>query len=630
MGSAAAAGNVYDKIERELGRQVKAAFAASSGLVEDPLLLEWVRRIGGEIAAAAPRQPFVYDFSIADLDEMNAFALPGGFVFVTRGLLDAVRSDDELAGVIAHEVGHVHGRDGMRQIEHQLLMLGLLSTFKNEKWDTFVTVLQLLDLLGSLKYSRQLESRADRFGAEYSYRAGYDPAGLSGFFNQLLALEKRSPSKLETILATHPPTAERLAALQASEWLDPRNRDLLLEQGDRLREGYRLEPARAKYTLVLEQGLDGSDAAARLAEVYALAGRDEEAREAAARALARDPENTRAKDVLAQVEARPTAPEPSLDERIEALLVRQAWRRWVRQSRAEREAVRAESLALAARLRETQRCHTHNDWLNDATLAHPKTRDLRWWLAIGEARALMLEIDSTLSRASKAARGVEGALTGLEQFADPSRAVGLTEDLVQRLQDEMGTGLAELCTCLRAAERARRGADRAARLLTPVLIDLADPYNASPDQLSLNRLAVLETAIYAAHRYVSESRAAGRAAVSLAAGVQDRQWLVQLSLEEGAAPPARRELYERIAARRLGMSEASLRFLRRQGYMYGEAVVLLALHRSTDRPLYDLEALRQPDEDWIDLAARLDVDLDALRITLQMLARHLEETRLAI
>jgi hypothetical protein len=287
-------------------------------------------------------------------------------------------------------------------------------------------------------------------------------------------------------------------------------------------------------------------------------------------------------------------------------------------------------LALAARLRETQRCHTHNDWLNDATLANPKTRDLRWWLAIGEARALMLEIDSTLSRASKAARGVESALTGLEQFADPSQAVGLTEDLVQRLQDEMGTGLAELRTCLRAAERARTGADRAARLLTPVLIDLADPYNASPDQLSLNRLAVLETAIYAAHRYVAESRAAGRAAVSQAAGVQDRQWLVQLSLEEGATPPVRQELYEHIAAQRMGMSEASLRFLRRQGYMYGEAVVLLALHRSTDRPLYDLEALRQPDEDWIDLAARLDVDLDALRITLQMLARHLEETKLTL
>lgn len=622
------AGNIYHKIERELGRQVKAVLAASSGLVEDPLLLDWVRRIGGQIAAVAPRQPFVYDFSIVDLDEMNAFALPGGFIFVTRGLLDAVKSDDELAGVLAHEIAHVCGRDGMRQIEKQVLMLGLLSTLKNENWNRFVTAMQWIHLLGSLQYSRQLESRADCRGAEYSHAAGYDPAGLGCFLRQLLSYEKRSWSDLETLLSTHPPTSERLAALQASEWLDPRHPERLLEQGDRLREAYRLEPARAKYAMVLAQRPDSAAAQGRLAEVYALAGWEQEARAAAAQALAQDPANPQARQTLVWVEQHTAATAPSLTEQLETLVAAWSWRRWGRQNQAERKALQAEQSALAVRLRDTRRCHQHNDWLNDATLARPKARDLRWWMAIGQAQALMVEIESVLSNAHKAVQGVASALTTLDRWLHLSLGKGWTAERTQQIQAEMDKGLAELHLCLRQAERARLGADRAGRLLTPLLIDLTDPYNASPDRLPSSRLAVLEAAIYAAHRYVAASRGAAQAAVCQAAKVQGRQWLAQLSWQEETASPARQALFVPIAARRLGVAADSLQYLRQQGYAYGEAVVLLALHRVTGQAVWDLKRQGELDSSWMDLAERLNVDLDALRITLQMLARHLEETQL--
>jgi len=624
----AVGGSFSSKIERELGRQVKAVLAASSGLVEDPLLLAWVRGIGGNIAAVAPRQPFVYDFSIADWDEMNAFALPGGFIFVTRGLLEAVQSDDELAGVLAHEIAHVCGRDGMRQIEKQVLMVGLLSAFKNERWNRFVTVMQCLHLLGSLKYSRQLESRADRRGAEYSHRAGYDPAGLGDFLRQLLSREKRSWSDLETLLSTHPPTPERLAALQTSEWLDPHCPDRLLEQGDRLREAYRLEPARAKYVLALAQRPDSAEIQGRLAEVYALAGWDREARAAAARTLAQDPENPWARQALARLERVPAPAEPSPAEPLEARLARWSWRRWGRQNQPQRQALWAGQQALAARLRDTQRCHQHNDWLNDATLARPQMRDLRWWMAIGEARALMLEIESLLSAAHKAARGIASALATLDRWIDSPPEQGWTDGRTSRMQAEMDRGLAELRLGLHQAEQARLGADRAARLLTPILVDLTDPYSASSDHLSSSRWGIWEAALYAAHRYVSRSRGAAQAALSLAAKVQCRQGLLQLSWQEEAAAPARRELFAPIAARRLGVPVDSIPYLQHQGYAYGEAVVLLALHRITGQAVLDLKRQGEPDGNWMDLAERRGVDLDALRITLQMLARHLEETQL--
>ncbi len=170
---------------------------------------ERVRRIGAKLLPHIDRRDVPYSFKVIDAPEINAFSLPGGPVYVYRGLLDAVGDDDDaLACILGHEVGHVNARHAARQISSSYLTNALI-TFGIPNAN-----IQNLAGLGSqilsLKYSRDDEYEADRRGLSYAHFAGYDPGGMSRFFSKLERLEKRQGGRDPEWLQTHPLSSARI------------------------------------------------------------------------------------------------------------------------------------------------------------------------------------------------------------------------------------------------------------------------------------------------------------------------------------------------------------------------------------------------------------------------------------
>jgi len=185
--------------DQRAGEEAYEEVIGQLGLVEDPELTAYVQRIGDRLVRHAPRRGFDYRFQIVDQSAPNAFALPGGFIFVSRGLLVLANSEDELANVLAHEIVHVAARHAAAR---QDVIEGLPGPFA-------------FFALGHIfQYTRDQEREADRLGQGLSALAGYDPGAMARFLRDLEFLErmKLGASRLPGFFDTHPVTAERTAA----------------------------------------------------------------------------------------------------------------------------------------------------------------------------------------------------------------------------------------------------------------------------------------------------------------------------------------------------------------------------------------------------------------------------------
>lgn len=197
-------------IEKGLGKIVAAEIESTYGVVEDPLLSGWVNRVGQRLASVSGRTDLKYSFKVLDSDEVNATAAPGGYIFVNRGTLRFIQSEDELAAVMGHEVGHVAGKHAMKQLNAQLLGTLALLGFQAIHAETLKTVGGLAGGLAMLKFSRDEENDADRRGLKNAIANGYDGTAMLTFFERLEKTERERPSSLEVYFLTHPPTAERI------------------------------------------------------------------------------------------------------------------------------------------------------------------------------------------------------------------------------------------------------------------------------------------------------------------------------------------------------------------------------------------------------------------------------------
>ena len=210
-----------DRIDTEFEKLIGPVFARNftdaNGLDEDPLLTNWVRRLGADVASEAPRQDIRYTFGIIGSDTTNAFALPGGYVFASRGLLDEVDSDDELAAVLAHEAGHVAKRHATQQVGSQILFQAVLLSLSDRQYRRFGEALNVFNVLRTLGKSREMEAQADEVGLDYAYAAGYDPAGMVAFFE---GLGRSRASAVEQYFATHPGAERRIESARANPLLD--------------------------------------------------------------------------------------------------------------------------------------------------------------------------------------------------------------------------------------------------------------------------------------------------------------------------------------------------------------------------------------------------------------------------
>lgn len=198
--------------EVALGRQLAIEIEQQAKLIEDPMVTEYVNRVGQNVVLHSDAKiPFT--IKVIDSDEVNAFALPGGFFFVNKGLILAADSESELAGVMAHEIAHVAARHAMEnQGKMQAIQYGLLGTIIFGGGIASAIAQNaggFAQLLSFLQFSRGAETEADILGVQYLYAAGYDPTGMSTMFEKLNSRNKKKPGTLSKIFATHPQNVER-------------------------------------------------------------------------------------------------------------------------------------------------------------------------------------------------------------------------------------------------------------------------------------------------------------------------------------------------------------------------------------------------------------------------------------
>jgi beta-barrel assembly-enhancing protease len=209
--------NFYS-LEREiaLGKQLAQEVERQAKIVDDPIIAEYVSRVGQNIVRNSDAKvPFT--IKVLDSEEVNAFALPGGFFFVNTGLILKAESESELAGVMAHEIAHVAARHGTKQATRgQLANIASIPLIFMGGW-TGYAIYQGAGLaipMGFLAFTRSMEREADFLGLQYLYKSGYDPTAFVDFFEKIQTLEKRKPGSIAKVFSTHPMTDDRIKKAQ--------------------------------------------------------------------------------------------------------------------------------------------------------------------------------------------------------------------------------------------------------------------------------------------------------------------------------------------------------------------------------------------------------------------------------
>ena len=209
--------------EIAMGRQLSAEVERQVKLIDDPVINEYVNRVGQNIVRNSDAKvPFT--IKVVESDEINAFALPGGFFYVNSGLILAADDEAELAGVMAHEIAHVAARHGTEQYSKgelinfasiPLIFMGGVGGFAIRQAAGFLIPVSFL------QFSRSDEAEADYLGLQYMYKTGYDPTATVSFFEKLQAKESAKPGSVSKMFSTHPPTGDRIEA-------DKKNIELIL------------------------------------------------------------------------------------------------------------------------------------------------------------------------------------------------------------------------------------------------------------------------------------------------------------------------------------------------------------------------------------------------------------------
>jgi len=201
--------------EVQLGRSIARSVEEKYKLVSDPLISHRVEEIGKRIVSVCDRKEIDYTFKVIDDEEINAVSLPGGYVYVFKGLIDKVSNDDELAAVLAHEVGHIVARHSIKKLQAMMgySIFRILTAQIPNSTDIGATVdIAFTELM--LGYSREDELLADELGARYTKAAGYNPRAMISFLEKLQEINRRKPLQERSYFKTHPYVPDRIRVVK--------------------------------------------------------------------------------------------------------------------------------------------------------------------------------------------------------------------------------------------------------------------------------------------------------------------------------------------------------------------------------------------------------------------------------
>jgi len=246
-------GGSKDK-EMAIGRQMALEVEQQAKMIDDPMITEYINRVGQNIVLHSDAKiPFT--IKVIDSDEVNAFALPGGFFFVNKGLILAADNEAEIAGVMAHEIAHVAARHAMENSgKGQFLNYGLLAGMILTG-GVAGTILQntagLGQALAFFSFSRGAEGEADMLGVQYLYAAGYDPTAMSTMFEKLASKNKKKPGTLSKLFSSHPQSIDRRDASIALVARFPEKEEYIVSTSEFQRvKSYLLKVSNAKAGVV--------------------------------------------------------------------------------------------------------------------------------------------------------------------------------------------------------------------------------------------------------------------------------------------------------------------------------------------------------------------------------------------
>ncbi|HPI02410.1 MAG TPA: M48 family metallopeptidase [Candidatus Goldiibacteriota bacterium] len=211
---------IPESMESQMGLATKAQVDVQYKALANTTVQSYVSALGGKLAAKSERSTLKYTFTVVDSPEINAFAVPGGFVYVTSGIIKNLNDEAQLAAVIGHEIGHIAKKHSVKQMQRQLVAQYGLAYVENmmSKGEEGTTKSQIASMVSAIglnflfaKNSRENEFEADEQGAFLSSAAGYDPKAMIDVQELLLKLRTSKPGMLEQMLSTHPISEERIA-----------------------------------------------------------------------------------------------------------------------------------------------------------------------------------------------------------------------------------------------------------------------------------------------------------------------------------------------------------------------------------------------------------------------------------
>jgi beta-barrel assembly-enhancing protease len=250
--------------EVKMGRMLAAEVDKEAKFIDDPMITEYVNRVGQNIVLHSDAKvPFT--IKVIDSDEVNAFALPGGFFYVNKGLLLAADNEAELAGVMAHEIGHVAARHAMEnERKMEVINYGMLAGILlggGILGNVLYNGGGFFEGMAFLKFTRAAEEEADRLGVQYMWAAGYDPGAMATMFEKLEAKNKKKPGTLAKMFQDHPAPADRRASALALAARFPEKEEYVISSSEFQRVKnrlLRLSNARASSSGTIQGSDDGT------------------------------------------------------------------------------------------------------------------------------------------------------------------------------------------------------------------------------------------------------------------------------------------------------------------------------------------------------------------------------------